>query len=123
MRLIKNCPSCHKVLRFPIDKGKIKIKCSCGYNFYADPDDPVLYKNSEIDPSINRKQKSAKRKTGNIIKIISESSLNFYYQILNFKIFSAVDRGKVFTKILIILVIIGLIMYYIIIKTREPVIL
>jgi hypothetical protein len=49
MFLIKLCPECNKKIKFPIDKGKIRVKCICGYSFIADPDDSNIYKNSKFD--------------------------------------------------------------------------
>lgn len=49
IRLIKNCPKCGKQLRFPIDKGTIKVKCLCGYSFTLDPDDTGIYKDARFD--------------------------------------------------------------------------
>lgn len=54
MYLIKQCPECGKPLRFPIDKGVIKVKCICGNSFFADPDKPDLYKNAQFDLSSKR---------------------------------------------------------------------
>lgn len=47
--IIKDCPECGKQLRFPIDKGTIKVKCPCGYVFTADPDNTNIYKNARFD--------------------------------------------------------------------------
>lgn len=49
MFLIKSCPSCGKGLRFPIDKGKIRVRCACGHDFIADPDNPALYTDARFD--------------------------------------------------------------------------
>ena len=57
MFLIKSCPRCERKLRFPLDKGKIKVRCKCGYSFIADPDNPSLYKNAEFDLSYSSKKK------------------------------------------------------------------
>ncbi|MCU0846336.1 MAG: hypothetical protein MUD12_00430 [Spirochaetes bacterium] len=44
------------MLRFPIDKGKLRIKCRCGASFTADPDDPSLYRDSEFDIKPEKKK-------------------------------------------------------------------
>ncbi|TAL33916.1 MAG: hypothetical protein EPN93_12845 [Spirochaetes bacterium] len=49
MNLIKSCPACGRNLRFPIDKGTIRVRCVCGESFVANPDDPALYKNATFD--------------------------------------------------------------------------
>jgi len=49
IRLIKNCPECGKQLRFPINRGIIKVKCPCGYSFVADPDNTGIYKDARFD--------------------------------------------------------------------------
>jgi hypothetical protein len=51
MYLIKTCPSCRTKLRFPIDKGTIKVKCPCGYSFVANPDNSDIYKDASFDLS------------------------------------------------------------------------
>ncbi len=51
MYLIKTCPTCKTRLRFPIDKGIIKVKCNCGYSFIANPDNTDIYKNASFDLS------------------------------------------------------------------------
>ncbi|MCL1910731.1 MAG: hypothetical protein FWG13_00795 [Leptospirales bacterium] len=53
IRLIKNCPECGKQLRFPIDRGIIRVKCLCGYSFTLDPDDTGIYKDARFDLSAN----------------------------------------------------------------------
>jgi hypothetical protein len=35
--LVKECPSCGRGLRFPIDRGRIRVRCVCGHQFIADP--------------------------------------------------------------------------------------
>ena len=57
IRLIKNCPKCGRQLRFPIDKGIIKVKCPCGYSFTADPDNTGIYKNARFDLNSARPQR------------------------------------------------------------------
>jgi len=59
MKYIRDCPSCGKKLRFPLDQGKIRIKCLCGYNEIVDPDDIYLYEKGTFD--------TGKEKNRNII--------------------------------------------------------
>lgn len=49
MHLVKNCPSCGRKLRFPLEKGTLRVKCRCGQSFIANPDDPALYKGASFD--------------------------------------------------------------------------
>lgn len=49
MKYIKDCPSCGRKIRFPLDKGRIKIFCTCGYNTVIDPDDTKLYETGSFD--------------------------------------------------------------------------
>ena len=51
MKYIKNCPECGRKIRFPLDRGKIKIFCSCGYSTVIDPDDTSLYHDGKFDLS------------------------------------------------------------------------
>ena len=49
MKYIVDCPSCGRKIRFPLDKGRIKVFCTCGYNTLIDPDDTALYKSGKFD--------------------------------------------------------------------------
>ena len=58
MKYIKTCPDCGQKIRFPLDKGKIKVKCSCGYNLLVNPDETTLYNEGKFDLSADQKQNS-----------------------------------------------------------------
>jgi hypothetical protein len=58
VNLIKNCPACGRKLRFPIDRGKIRVRCVCGESFIADPDDTALYKDASFDIARENRPKS-----------------------------------------------------------------
>lgn len=123
MHLIKNCPSCGKKLRFPINHGKIKIKCSCGYQFVADPDNPELYKNGKIDASPGKKLEKTK-KFFNFTKLKNISLDNtfqklydLYYQILNLRVLTGKERTKILIKLFILLIILTFIISMIILLT------
>jgi len=60
IRLIKNCPECGKQLRFPIERGTIKVKCPCGCAFIADPDNTDTYKDARFDLNNKRPPRPAK---------------------------------------------------------------
>jgi len=49
MKFIKACPACGKMLRFPIDRGVIKVSCQCGHTLIINPDDRELYKDGKFD--------------------------------------------------------------------------
>lgn len=61
MKYIVDCPSCGRKIRFPLDKGRIKIFCTCGYNTVIDPDDTSLYKSGNFDlkPENNKQRPTA----------------------------------------------------------------
>lgn len=110
MYLIKNCPSCNKKIRFPIDKGKIQVKCSCGYSFAADPDNPELYKNASFD--IYHKSDKGRNRFSilNIFKpsIISRSVnriISLKYKLQNFKLLPSAEQNRIITIIGIIIII------------------
>ncbi|MDY6969883.1 MAG: hypothetical protein SVR08_14665, partial [Spirochaetota bacterium] len=89
MYLIKGCPLCKRMLRFPIDKGDIVIKCICGHSFKVSPDDPELYKDAKFDLTINKKNKK-KSILDFDIKDLSSKLINKYfnlkYNIQNFRL-------------------------------------
>lgn len=104
MYLIKTCPSCGKRLRFPIDRGKIQIKCACGHKFPADPDDPALYRDSEFDLSCDNNKiplrNFLKNRTGNLTinnirGSVINSVLEIKYKIQNFKLLPVPERRKI----------------------------
>ena len=111
MYLIRICPDCGKKLRFPIDRGIIKVKCPCGYSFTADPDDTSIYKNAEFDlkgktkKPAEKKQNTAGLKTKLILAI-----LQYKYNLQNFKLLTWQSRKKViFTTIIILFVVLAVI--------------
>jgi len=59
MFLIKKCSRCGKNVRFPLERGKIRVKCPCGNSFIADPDDPELYKGAQFDLHGNTNSKKS----------------------------------------------------------------
>ena len=94
MNFIINCPSCSSKLRFPIDKGKLKVKCQCGYSFVADPDDTKLYRKGHFD----LKNKSTLNKKFNFDQIIPKLIKKFYnikYKLQNFKLLPTSEQKKI----------------------------
>ena len=57
MQYIRSCSNCLSELKFPIDRGVIRVRCpECDTSFIVDPDDPVLYTSGRFvvkDPEYN----------------------------------------------------------------------
>lgn len=109
MYLIKTCPACKTKLRFPIDKGTIRVKCSCGYSFIADPDSTDIYDNASFDlsrSSCDLKKMSPLRSAINNIKFdqfipfMITRFLNIKYKILNFRLLPDAEKKKFILAIL-----------------------
>jgi hypothetical protein len=107
MKFIISCPECGRSLRFPLDKGRIKIRCQCCYGMVIDPDDTSLYKKGRFDlkpedPIINKKRKPVKQ-TGSLFdkdKIIRKI-LEYGYTLQNLRYMP--DREKYRLLLLILL--------------------
>jgi hypothetical protein len=61
MFLVKECPACGRKLRFPIERGKLMVRCACGHRFLADPDAPSLYEGAHFDLSVDGRGKPSIR--------------------------------------------------------------
>ena len=112
MNFITTCPSCSHKLRFPLDKGKIKVNCPCGYSFIADPDDTALYKKGKFDI----KEKSKKKREFNFDKLINRTIENIYnlkYKFQNFKLLPTSEQKKIILYFLIFLIAILLLVFLI----------
>lgn len=111
MHLIKNCPSCGKKLRFPLEKGKIRVSCTCGFSFIADPDDPALFKNSSFDLSDGKAKPGGQgfidRVLGALESIeprkikanVIRALYDFKYRIQNFRLLPTREKLKVLAVI------------------------
>lgn len=117
MFLIKTCPSCEKKIRFPLDKGRIKVTCTCGYSFLADPDDTNIYRNGEFE--LKSKKSSVMGLFSRIERLFSSSStekftwdhiinrvLKIKYKLQNFRLLPTVEQKKILTIILAVIIII-----------------
>lgn len=107
MKYIIDCPKCGKSLRFPLDKGKIKIRCGCGHEAVIDPNDTSLYKKGRFDlksqDSSKNKKKKPVKKTGSLFdkdKVIRKL-YDVRYALQNFK--HLPDREKLRILLLILL--------------------
>ncbi len=111
MYYIKPCPKCGKKLRFPLEKGKLQVKCECGNSFTVDPDDTSIYKTGSFD--LNDKPRPSR--TGKIenfdfkiiyAKIIT-NLLNYKYSLQNFMLLTWKDRGVIVLKTIFALFVIS----------------
>ena len=111
MFLIKSCPKCKRKIRFPIDKGEIKVKCVCGYSFNVDPDDPETFKNGKFDLSNGRNRifslKGIVEKLNNQfkkklnLKFMINKIYDAKYKLQNFKLLPGSEQKKIVFEILI----------------------
>lgn len=105
MFLIKNCPACGKKIRFPFDRGKIKVTCVCGSSFIADPDDPVLYSGATFDIHSDAPQREPwgasvsaairRLKPRDITTRIINSALDVTYRLRNFRLLPAAEQLRI----------------------------
>jgi hypothetical protein len=97
-------------LRFPLDKGVINVKCSCGHSFIADPDDTELYKDGKFDltapPSKNKKLIN----WNNLCISFMESFYANKYLLQNYKYLAGAEKRKA-TIILFLCIAISLIAF------------
>lgn len=103
MYLIKICPSCKAKLRFPIDKGTIKVKCPCGYTFVADPDNTDMYKDATFDLShttcglkrmTRLKSFMAGKRFDQLFPFIINRIYDFKYKFQNFRLLPTAEKKK-----------------------------
>lgn len=127
MYLIKPCPACGTKLRFPINRGKIRVSCSCGNIFIADPDDPSLYNGAEFDLKAKGSEvkQSAQdfirniKKRWNSIKMrelvphIINRVYDIKYSIQNFKLLPGSEKRRVVLITTLIIIIIIALLYFI----------
>ncbi len=109
MYLIKACPTCKTRLRFPIDKGTIKVKCACGYSFIANPDNTDIYKDASFDLSHTTgtlkkmapvKSAISKINFEQIFEAIINRFLNIKYKVQNFRLLPDAEKKKIMLTIL-----------------------
>ncbi len=122
MHLIKRCPSCNKKLRFPIDKGKLQVRCSCGYKFIVDPDNPDLYRDAKFDLASEKKthpqiKKSLQNFRQRILPGFIKRLIDYKYKLQNFRLLPVTEQRKIIAVLIIILLLIMLLLYFIF---KEP---
>ncbi|HNW27597.1 MAG TPA: hypothetical protein PKN50_03890 [Spirochaetota bacterium] len=110
MYLIKTCPTCKTRLRFPIDKGTIKVTCNCGYSFIANPDNTDIYKDASFDLSHTTgtlKKMTPLRNAINsvqfdqIIPSLINKFLDLKYKIQNFRLLPDAEKKKILVVLLL----------------------
>jgi len=116
MFFVKPCPSCGKKIRFPLDRGKIRVRCVCGHAFIADPDDPALYNDGTFDLAY-KKNRSINLDFSAIMEKVIQSLFNFKYRIQNFGLLPSSEQRKVIITVMIVfgillIVIFALVFYF-----------
>lgn len=118
MKYITECPGCGKSLRFPLDKGKIKIRCRCGYEAVIDPDDTTLYKKGRFDlkseDAAKNKRKEPAKKAGSSLskdKIIRKL-YDLKYSVQNIRHMPDRERYRLLLLIILPLVLLAFILYF-----------
>lgn len=129
MFFILPCSTCGKKLRFPLDKGKIRVTCTCGNSFIADPDDTELYKRGSFDVGEGKKKASLFQRTFSSAENFSFQSLvdsaikkliDFKYRIQNFRLLPASEQKKLLIRLLLAALVAGLLLFFFIIGGRNP---
>ncbi len=131
MHLIKNCDACGSRLRFPIDKGKIRVRCRCGESFIADPDDPALYRNASFDLSNKNPVGSSFRerafqrlrsvRSGKIIPALIKGILHVKYTLQNFSVLPGATQKRIVVILILILLLIVLVVYLLVTLTPKSI--
>lgn len=117
MKYIIDCPSCGKSLRFPLDRGKIKIRCGCGYEAVINPDDTSLYKKGRFDlkPEDISKDKNKKpvNKTGSLFDkdTVIRKLYDIKYSLQNFKHLPDREKYRILLLILLPMLLLAFILY------------
>ena len=129
MYIIKPCQICGKKIRFPIDRGKIRVTCECGNTFLADPDDPTLYKDAAFDLQTAAGKKNGGYPYNKLLLKLQESYKNFNlkdifsktinrlfdykYKIQNFRLLPTTEQKRILVIFLIIAILLGAIIFLI----------
>lgn len=131
MHLIKNCAACGSRLRFPIDKGKIRVRCRCGESFIADPDDPLLYRNASFDLSQKNQagssfmtrafQRLRSIRPGKIIPAFIKGILYVKYTLQNFSVLPGATQKRIVVILILILLLIVLGVYLLVALTPKSI--
>jgi hypothetical protein len=129
MYFIHTCPSCGKKLRFPIDRGSIRVKCPCGYSFLANPDDPAMYRGGAFDLSagarrgnlFSRLMKLVSRESlKDLKKKIIRAALQYKYNFQNRRLMTGRQRRDFMLTTLVLLLVIALLFYAVYFAVTHP---
>ncbi len=117
MKYITPCPECGRNLRFPLDKGKIKIRCTCGYGTIIDPDDTSLYKKGRFDVEPEKQHKNRKKKIKKASPVLNRDTIirmiyDFKYSVQNIKHMPDREKYRLLLLILLPIILLGLILYF-----------
>jgi hypothetical protein len=129
MYFIHTCPSCGKKLRFPIDRGPIRVKCPCGYSFLANPDDPAMYRGGAFDLSAGArrgglcsriKKLLSRESLKDLKKKIIRAILQYKYNFQNRQLMTGRQRRDFILTTLALLLAIALLVYAIYFAVTHP---
>ncbi|HQO38951.1 MAG TPA: hypothetical protein PK986_00635 [Spirochaetota bacterium] len=120
MKYIIDCPSCGRKIRFPLDRGRIKVSCRCGYTTLIDPDDTALYKSGEFD--LKTQNQDPGRSSGFFDSLNSlldkftwhsfiNELLEIKYKLQNIKHLPDRERNKIVVFMLALIIIIAAVIY------------
>lgn len=127
MHLIRTCARCGKRIRFPIDRGVIRVTCPCGESFTADPDDTRLYENADFDLSQGRKGNHPAGK-GNPAGFFDRQTFEKYrellirrlfdakYKLQNFRLLPWSEQQRILLRVLVVLVVFLVFVYLVCLK-------
>lgn len=116
IHLIKNCPQCGKQLRFPIERGIIKVKCPCGCAFIVNPDNTDIYRDARFD--LNNKQPQRKPSLKPLKERVIRGLWQYRYNLQNIRLLTGkTRRNTIIVTGLIILALLSLLCLAIILVT------
>ena len=111
------------MLRFPIDRGIIRISCQCGHSLLINPDDTELYKEGKFDLKKDGVDKNNRglfsslkadfKKKVNYSSIIN-SLLELKYKLQNISLIPDAERNKLIMWFILITAVIIFLLYQII---------
>jgi len=117
--LVKKCPSCARMLRFPIDRGKIRVTCVCGREFIADPDDTTIYEGARFDLSSpeGMKKRSPGFLTEKKLRDFADRAIrgiyDLAYRLQNFFLLPSREQVKLAAAVVLVLASLFLLVYLI----------
>ena len=122
MFFIKPCPACGRKLRFPLDRGTIKVKCPCGESFTVNPDDPSTYREGSFDlRGRSRKKNSFLDRLDSFREIhglhelkavLIKKALHFVYTAQNFRLLPAKQQRRIIAVAVLLLAAVLLIAWW-----------